>query len=330
LKPEEWFKAFIKEYRDIVDKIYSKKKDLFPLSQPLEVNVYLVDDEKRIFPEVVVFFLRIGEDSEEFLKEDVFVFREKIRWPDNFEEQEPEEQEMTIWAIDQDTFLPQKLPVGYMEETYTMRQLQNDPTAEARIKVQEHLLSGFRGKLTEANLRIAELRKKVTGNSEISQFMSNLKDLKNITADEDRAGIISQAFWLLGFETMNLEKMKGLQEYKELHNISHVDVLAFLLPDRFAVAIEEGKITKERLYKQATLQPVFKILKIKREEWKIFFLWIGKERRSVVHLEGLAKILSYEDFYTIINQFISGRGWMPNLQALRALFGYKTKLFNIP
>lgn len=330
MDPEKWFGEFMQEYKAIVQKEYPGSKELFPLYSPVEVNVYLVDDVRRIFPEVVVFFLRIDEFSANYLSEDVFVFKEKIKWPANFDSLEPDEQEMIALGIDYDVFKERRFPMGYLEESHKMRLFDSDPKDRARIKVNEDLIRGFRKELIDVHSKITSLRRKTLSADKISQFLSKLERLERETNDKLKADLISEAFWLLGFEAMNLERMKDLPEYKRLNNLPHVDVLAFLMPDRFLVAIEEGKITKERWFKESTLRSTLETLGMRREEWRIFFLWIGRESSGVVHLEGIARRLSYENFFRIIETFMKGEGWAPNLRALWALFDHKTKLFSVP
>ena len=81
-------------------------------------------------------------------------------------------------------------------------------------------------------------------NNPRTPFLSDFKDIDNLQDDKDRADMISKTFWLLGFETLNLEIMKEAEGYKKLNSIPHVDVLAFLSPSRLIVAVEEGELKK--------------------------------------------------------------------------------------
>jgi len=93
---------------------------------------------------------------------------------------------------------------------------------------------------------------------------------------------------------MHLERMNDMDDYKELNNIAHVDVLAFLYPGRVIVSVDEGKISKERWYKLYTLSSTLKLLDLKREDWHAcIHVVIGKRSKGITYLEGAVRCIGY-------------------------------------
>lgn len=333
MDPKLWFETFVKEYRKIVREKYSQKKEFFPFCQPMEVHVYLVDDEKRIFPEVLVFFLLIDEDTQGFLSDSVVVFEEKIAWPKDFDSLEGYDREIAIITVDQELFQENRWPISSISKSLDNTILERDPIDRAQMMVQEHLIKGFEKELIDIHMERCRLRMMEFGADEVQEFLSRLKNLQNIQDDEERADVLSEAFWLLGFETLNLEEMKDADDYQELHKMAHMDVLGFLLPSGVMVAVEEGRIDKKRWYKLFTLNSTLELLKIRREDWEVVNIMIGKRSRGIAYLEGNVRCISYDDFFKAISGFVKSqyRGAIsPVLKVLWLILGHKVKLFKIP
>lgn len=322
----------MKEYRKIIQENYSQKKEFFPFCQPMEVHVYLIDDEKRIFPEVLVFFLLIDEDTQEFLSDTVMVLEKKIAWPKDFDSLEGYDRENAIMTIDHELSQEKWWPISSISKSYSNTIFKRNPIDRAQMMVQEHLIRGFEGELTDMHMERCRLRMINLGTDKVQEFLSRLENLQNIQDDKERADVLSEAFWLLGFETLNLERMKDVDNYKELHKMAHMDVLGFLSPSGVMVAVEEGKISKERWYKLFTLNSTLELLNITRADWEVVYIMLGKRSRGIAYLEGNARCISYDDFFKAISDFVKSkyRGAIsPVLKALWSILGRNVKLFKI-
>ena len=114
----------------------------------------------------------------------------------------------------------------------------------AKIYVQKHVIGIHQKENFNNFLRLSRSRKGIVGSEEIKNIISALSKFKDYD-DETKAEILTKIFWIIGFETVNLEKLKNLAEYKELNNIPHVDFFAYLFSEKILVAIDEGDINKE-------------------------------------------------------------------------------------
>lgn len=129
---------------------------------------------------------------------------------------------------------------------------------------------------------------------------------------------------------MHLERLKKLNEYSELNQAPHVDVLAFMVPHKILAAIDEGKMNKERWYKNYTLSKTLDILKFldKKENWKtIIFLAIGRKSSGIDHLEGNVRVISLDYFIRVMQDFFDGKGGFPPFDAIEKILGYKLQFF---
>ena len=124
---EEWFRIFKQEYRRAVEVKYPDKKDWFPLYLPIQFNVYLIEDEKGIFPDIEVFFHAIDEEGE-YLADDVFVFRKKVEWSKNFDSLGDYERQIEIATKEHELFYEEtSLPSYTFFESYHNDVLEEDP-----------------------------------------------------------------------------------------------------------------------------------------------------------------------------------------------------------
>lgn len=333
MDPYKWFKTFIKEYRSIIKEKYENYEYRFLFYQPIEIHAYLIDDKKGIFPDVVLYVIFIDEDNEQFLSDDVFIIEKDIEWPEDFDNLYGYEKEFAYWETENATFKESSWPISSIRLSYSKSIFESNPKDRAEILVNEHFISGFERSLVKKHMEKCIIRMKNLGVGSITQLISQLENIQNIVNDEDIANLISKTFWILGFEILNLEKLKHHDEYKKLNNIAHVDVIALLPNDKILVAIEEGTINKDRWYKLSTLNATLEQLDIEEDDWTSIIIMIGKESRGVSYLTGNVRKISHEDFFEIIKRFIERKKkrWSinPALEAIWGILGREIKIFKI-
>lgn len=326
LEPIKWFRIFKQEYRRIVEERYSEKRDWFPHYRPTQFDVYLIEDKKKIFPEVEVFFQVIDEEEEDYyLVDDVFVDTKKVEWPKNFDSLDEYKKGVIIDGNWYGLFHEEiNLPSYTFSKSYDKNIFEKDPKEQARIAVQEDLIEKLPKKLLDIHLNAIELRQKCFGKAKIEEFLASLKKLKSLREDE-KSHLISDAFWLLGFEVFNLEMLKNLKEYKKLNNMPHVDVLAFFFPGKVLIAVEEGEINKERWFKKDSLDSTLNLFGLRTSDWRNYILMIGKTSSGVSFLKDAPRCVTYEQFFNAVNNVIKKTRWAPNLGALESLLGENYK-----
>lgn len=324
LNPEKWFKIFKDEYRRIVRERYLDKRDWFPHYRPTQFNVYLIEDPKKIFSEVEVFFQVIDEE-EGYLADDVFVDTKKVEWPENFDSLGEYEKRMMIDTNWDELFHREMdLPSFTFSKSYNKDIFEKDSKEQAQIAVQEDLIEELPKKLLDRHLNTIELRRKCLGEAKIGEFLGDLKKLKSLGEDE-KSNLISEAFWLLGFEVFNLEELKHLEDYKGLNQMPHVDVLAFFFPGKVLIAVEEGKINKGRWFKKDTLDSTLKLFGLKASDWSNYILMIGETSSSVHFLKDAPRRITYEQFFNAVNNAIKKTRWAPHLDAFKSILGESYK-----
>lgn len=304
MKVRDWFKTFIEEYRKFIKEEYEEHKHVFPFYQPVEIHVYLIEDDKSIFPDVLLYVIFIDEENEEFLSDDIFIFEKKIEWPDNFNDLDGYEKQIAFWEVEHETFKESSIPFSLMHLSFSKSIFKSNPKDQARILVHENFLRGFERSLVEKHMQKCILRNKGLGNENIEQILYQLENIQNIRNDEEKACLISKIFWLLGFEILNLEEMKHIEEFNQLNSIPHVDVLAFLPFDKILVAIEEGPIEKNRWYKLSSVGTTLKNISIEESKWTIINIMIGRVSSGVSYLEGNVRKINYEDFFNIVKDLL--------------------------
>lgn len=320
----EWFRIFKQEYRRIVEEKCPEKRDWFPLYRPTQFNVYLIEDEKEIFSDIEVFFHAIDEECEH-LTDDVYVFREKVEWSKNFGSLEESERRMEIIKKEHELFYDEtSLPSYTFSESFSKDILREGPKNRAQIAVQEDLIENVPLRLSDGHLETIRLRLRTLGKDNIERFLTDIKNLRNFK-EEEKSCLISKAFWILGFEVLNLEKLKHLSDYKELGYMPHVETLAFFLPGRVIVAIEEGEISKETWYKKDTLDSTLNLLNLRRGDWSNYLLMVGKVSRGIVYLKDAPRCITYEQFFNAINDVVREKKWAPHLRALESILGESYK-----
>lgn len=327
MDPAEWFEEFLRSYRAIIDKLYSNKKAFFPYYGPVDVSIYLVEDPRKFLPEVVVFFQKEMEELP--VTGAIGAWNKKINWPEDFDVFSPEDQDVYINIVYHESFDEFQYPGALFQEAFSRQIFSSKPGAQAEIMVQRQLIKGLQKDSFRDYLRVTEIRKQQLGKHGIGLFLSRLSQLPKLS-EEEKADVISNAFWVLGFETVNLERIKMLNEYKALNQAPHVDILAFLVQHKILVAIDEGKMNKERWYKNYTLPKTLDILKFlgTSEDWNsIIFLAIGRKSRGIDYLEGNVRVTSLDYFTETMQDFFEGKGGFPALNAIEKILGYKLQFF---
>ena len=325
MDPAKWFKEFLRSYRAIIDRKYTDRKAFFPYYEPVDVSIYLVEDPRKILPEVVVFFQK--EIEELPVSGLVFASKKKIDWPKDFDDLPSQEQDMCIHIVFYESFPENEHPGFFIQEAFSSKIFSSVPKDQAEIMVQKHLIKGLQRESFKDFLKITQIRKQQLGNEGIELFLSNLSRLPRLS-DEEKADIISQAFQVLGFETVNLERLKMVNEYRKLNEVAHVDVIAFMIPHKIIAAIDEGEMNKKRWYKKDTLPKTLDILKFlgRKEDWKtVVFLAIGRKSPGIDHREGDVRVISLDYFISIMQDFFEGKGGFPALGAIEKILGYKVQ-----
>lgn len=321
MNPSKWFEEFLQSYRTIIDERYSDREALFPYYEPVEVVIYQVDDPRKILPEVVVFFERATEMTE--VSGLILVEKKKIEWPENFDGLS----RTHIDTVYYESFPENRYSGFFIQEAFSNEVFSSKPKDQAEIMVQKQLMEGLKRESFSDFSKTTEIRKQQLGNDGRTRFLLDLSRLTKID-EEQKADLISQAFRMLGFETVNLEQLKNVGDYRKLNQVAHVDVFAFMIPHRILVAIEEGEMNKERWYKKDTISKTLDTLKFlgRKEDWKtVIFLAIGRESPGIHHLEGDIRVISHDLFVSMMQDFFEGKRFAPALDTIEKMLGYNLK-----
>jgi len=324
----KWFKKFLKSYRSIVDSNFPEDKSMFPLYPPIDVSVYLIDDVKGILPQVVVFFESGFEEwpaSDAVMTNDV-----KINWEKNPDELEEMNRNIEIQTKWHETFYDEiQHPGVVMQEAFKREIFLSKPSDIAMIYIQKHLIHEKQKEQFENFLKLSELRKSIIGVEKFKEFESKLAMIQNMK-DQEKADILSRVFWLMGFEVINLERLREIPQYKGLNERPHVDLIAVLLSEKLLVAVDEGEMNKERWYKLYSLDYTLKTLGFlgEKKDWQVSFVAIGRKSKGVEYLEGSVQVISLDNFQQIVHDYFASKGWAP-LDAIRRIVGYKMTFFKV-
>lgn len=327
---KEWFKEFIEHYGKIVDSRYADREETFPFYPPIDVTVYLVDDPKGIFPQVVAFF-ESGFNEEWPASNAVIVNKTKIVWEKDPEELEEMDQDIEIDTKWHETFYDEYQHPGLItQESFRLATLTSNPADLAMIYVQRHLIHEQQKEQFENFLKLPELRKGIIGVERIKELQSELSNMQG-KKDVEKVDTLCQAFWMMGFEVINLERLKNVPQHKDLNKIPHVDLIAILLSEKVLVAVEEGEMNKERWYKLHSLDATLKTIGFlgAKEDWKVSHVAIGRKSKGIEYLEGNLQVISADYFRQIFQDFVESKSWAPALNAIRRVLGYKLDFFKI-
>ena len=102
MDPVKWFEEFLRSYRAIIDSKYGDRKAFFPYYEPVDVSIYLVEDPRKILPEVVVFFQKGMEELP--VSGLVLASKKKIDWPRDFDDLPPRERDVCIDIVFYESF----------------------------------------------------------------------------------------------------------------------------------------------------------------------------------------------------------------------------------
>lgn len=330
MEPEKWFDRFIHQYRALVDSRYSDRKNIFPFYSPVDITIYLIEDSKNIFPSVVAFF--DAGYSEEWIAQD-FRFTKKITitWEKNPTNYDPPEDDYIINDKWYETFYDEINAPGSMTNiAFASDVFDSNPKDIAQVYVQKHLIHDRQRQSFENFLKLSQVRLSVMGKDQLDKLLSDLTRFKGMP-DEEKAGILSLAFWLMGFETVNVERIMKLPEFSILKNRPHIDVIAILLSEKLLIAIEEGEMNKDRWYKLDSVKTTLDALKFlgEKEDWTTVFLAIGGKSKGIAYLERKIQVVSLDYFRRTLEEFINGRTWAPSINAIRKVVGYDLDFFRI-
>ena len=326
----KWFKSFIGHYGKIVDSKYADRREIFPFYPPIDISVFLINDPKRVLPEIVAFF-DSGFDEELPASNIVFVEKKTIEWPRGFDNLEGMDRRLAIDTVWHETFYEATANPGvFTSEAFSLEDLSSTPKDKALIFVQKHLIHNQQRDVFNAFFKLSEIRRAVIGVDGVEEIQTNLLKLKGMI-DKDKASLLSKALWVMGFEVVNLEELKEKPQFKELQQIPHVDLIAFLIHERVLVAIEEGEMNKERWYKLHTLEETLKTLGFfgEKKDWQVSFVAIGRKSKGIEHLEGNVQVISLDYFQQILSEYIKQKSWAPALSAIRKILGYDIDFFKI-
>jgi hypothetical protein len=326
----KWFKGFIEYYRKIVDSKYADRKETFPFYPPIDVAVYVVDDPKNIFPQIVAFF-ETGIDEEWPASNIVTVNQTKIEWENDPNELEEMDRDTAIEVKWHENFYEEiKHPGLITRESFKLTTLESNPSDLAMIYVQKHLIHEQQKERYESFLKLSVLRKGIMGTERLKELRSKLSGIQSMK-DVEKADVLCQVFWIMGFEAINLERLKDIPQYKDLNSQPHVDVIAVLLSEKILVAIEEGELNKERWYKLYCLPKTLETVGFlgKKEDWAVSHVAIGRKSKGVDYLEGNVQVISADYFGKIFEDFVNTQKWAPSLSAIRRILGYDLDFFKI-
>lgn len=327
MEAEKWFKTFIEQYGKIVDSSYADKRDTFPFYPPIDVSVYIIDDPKGIFPQIVAFF-ESGFD-EWPASNVVYVRQTKIEWKTDPDELEPMDRRIEIDTKWHETFYDeQKHPGLITQEPFEPNTLSSNATDLAMIYVQRHLIYEQQREHFEAFLKLSELRKSIMGIDRMRGLQSKLSNIQNMK-EMEKVDALCEAFWIIGFEVVNLERLKDIPQYRKLNHVHHVDLITILLSEKVLVAIEEGQMNKERWYKVHSLDATLNTLGFlgAKEDWKVTFLTVGRRSKGIDYLHGNVQTISSDYFAEVFLDFVESKNWAPALTAIKKVLGYKLDFF---
>ncbi len=328
MKPYEWFSQFMSNYRDIVNRKYVDLKEEFPFYSPVDIEVYLIEDPKNIFPYSVAFF-DLGFSEEWPANNIITVSTKKIEWKTDPETLGHFDREILVDTKWHETFYQNTTHPGLIaQETFSKKVFAADPRLVARSFVLKHLIRREQRRNLDNFLGLSKIRIGSMGNEKIKLLIATFSKFKNLK-DVEKADAISKAFWMMGFEVLNIEELMQNPEYSKLKSMPHVDVIAVIYPQKILVSIDEGEMNKQRWYKLNCLESTLDLLDFlgKKEDWKVIHLAIGRKSKGVTFLEGEVQVISLEYFTKTFEDFIKRKSWMSLMRAIRNILGYDLNFF---
>lgn len=328
MKHHEWLTQFISNYRDIVNKKYADIKEEFPFSSPVDIELVIIEDPNGIFPYSIAFF-DLGY-SEEWGASDCFVVsKKKIDWKTNLETLDYPDKEIQIDTKWHETFYENIIHPGLIaQETFSKEVFEADPRLVAKSFVLKHLIRQDQRKNLHNFFNLSQFRIGSVGNENVESLIDTFSNFKSLK-DVEKADVISKAFWMMGFEVLNLEQLMQITEYSKLKSMPHVDVIAVIHPQKILVSIDEGEMNKERWYKINCLESILDLLGFlgKKEDWNIIHLAIGRKSKGITFLEGKVQVINLEQFTETFKTFIKRKSWVSLTRAIRNILGHDLNFF---
>ena len=324
----EWFKQFISHYRDIVNKKYADIKEEFPFYPPVDIDIVLIEDPKNRFPYSVAFF-NLGLSEEIPANDIITVNTKKIEWKTNTETFDYHDSRIQFEDKWHETFYDYNIQPGLIaQETFSEKTFEADPRLVANSFVMKHFIHQKQRRNLENFFGKSKFRIGSTGIDNINSLIDTFSKFKNLK-DTEKADAISKAFWIMGFEVLNLEALMQIPEYSKLKSMPHVDVIAVIYPQKILVSVDEGEINKGRWYKLNCLESTLDYLEFlgKKEEWKVIHLAIGRKSKGITFLEGEVQVISLEYFTNTFKKFIKRKSWVSLMRAIRNILGYDLNFF---